>query len=214
MKDPEGAAVTLRALKELNVQIAIDDFGTGYSSLSRLRELPIDCLKIDRSFMRGVGRDAGDQAIASAVIAMADSMELCVIGEGVETSSQLGFPAPETVSGGPGISSQPSTAAGAGRGLPAGACLTVGQARGAGGGRGVARRVGTPRKANGRQSPAVCLSQPPPRIRRPACAARTAPRHRRNCAGTGRERRFVAAWLDRIVVLPVGTRPVRGAMRA
>ncbi len=91
MKDPEGAAVTLRALKELNVQIAIDDFGTGYSSLSRLRELPIDCLKIDRSFLRGVGGDAGDQAIASAVIAMADSMQLCVIGEGVETSSQLDF---------------------------------------------------------------------------------------------------------------------------
>jgi diguanylate cyclase (GGDEF)-like protein len=91
MKDPAGAAVTLRALKELNVQIAIDDFGTGYSSLSRLRELPIDCLKIDLSFMRNVGADLGDQAIASAVIAMADSMELCVIGEGVETSSQLDF---------------------------------------------------------------------------------------------------------------------------
>jgi diguanylate cyclase (GGDEF)-like protein len=91
MKDPAGAAVTLRALKELNVQIAIDDFGTGYSSLSRLRELPIDCLKIDRAFMRNVGADLGDQAIASAVIAMADSMELCVIGEGVETSSQLDF---------------------------------------------------------------------------------------------------------------------------
>ena len=91
MKDPAGAAVTLRALKELNVQIAIDDFGTGYSSLSRLRELPIDCLKIDRAFMRNVGADFGDQAIASAVIAMADSMELCVIGEGVETSSQLDF---------------------------------------------------------------------------------------------------------------------------
>ena len=91
MKDPAGAAVTLRALKELNVQIAIDGFGTGYSSLSRLRELPIDCLKIDLSFMRNVGADLGDQAIASAVIAMADSMELCVIGEGVETSSQLDF---------------------------------------------------------------------------------------------------------------------------
>ena len=91
MKDPAGAAVTLRALKELNVQIAIDDFGTGYSSLSRLRELPIDCLKIDRAFMRNVGADLGDQAIASAVIAMADSMDLCVIGEGVETSSQLDF---------------------------------------------------------------------------------------------------------------------------
>ena len=91
MKDPAGAAVTLHALKELNVQIAIDDFGTGYSSLSRLRELPIDCLKIDRAFMRNVGADLGDQAIASAVIAMADSMELCVIGEGVETSSQLDF---------------------------------------------------------------------------------------------------------------------------
>ena len=91
LKDPEGVAVVLGALKALNVHIAIDDFGTGYSSLSRLRQLPIDCLKIDRSFMRGIGSLVGDQAIASAVIAMADSMEFCVIGEGVETSAQLAF---------------------------------------------------------------------------------------------------------------------------
>jgi diguanylate cyclase len=91
MRDADGAAATLGKLKALGVQLAIDDFGTGYSSLSRLKEFPIDRLKIDRSFVRAVSTDRNDQAIACAVIAMADSMNLCVVAEGVETVEQLNF---------------------------------------------------------------------------------------------------------------------------
>jgi diguanylate cyclase (GGDEF)-like protein len=91
MKDPQGAAIVLRALKALGVRVAIDDFGTGYSSLSRLKELPIDCLKIDRSFVHGINAHENDRAIATAVIAMAESMNLRVIAEGVETSVEADF---------------------------------------------------------------------------------------------------------------------------
>lgn len=91
MKDPEGALHTLRTLKNLGVQLAIDDFGTGYSSLSRLKELPLDRLKIDKVFVREVNSQPNDAAIATAVIAMAESMGLRVIAEGVENESQLRF---------------------------------------------------------------------------------------------------------------------------
>jgi len=91
MKDPEGALHTLRTLKNLGVQLAIDDFGTGYSSLSRLKQFPLDRLKIDKAFVREVNSQPNDAAIATAVIAMADSMGLRVIAEGVENEAQLRF---------------------------------------------------------------------------------------------------------------------------
>ncbi|MBL8258264.1 MAG: EAL domain-containing protein [Candidatus Competibacteraceae bacterium] len=91
MKDPEGATSILQALKELGVQLAIDDFGTGYSSLSRLKQLPLDRLKIDKAFVREVNLQPDDAAIATAVIAMAESMGLRVIAEGVENEAQLRF---------------------------------------------------------------------------------------------------------------------------
>jgi diguanylate cyclase len=91
MKDAENAAVTLKAIKDLGVQVAIDDFGTGYSSLTRLKDFPIDRLKIDQSFIRYVDTNENDRCIATAVIAMADSMHLRVIAEGVENSNQLSF---------------------------------------------------------------------------------------------------------------------------
>ncbi len=89
MQDVGEAVATLTALKALGVAIAIDDFGTGYSSLAYLRHFPLDELKIDRSFVDGLGRDPEDTAIVAAVTAMAHALELSVVAEGVETAEQL-----------------------------------------------------------------------------------------------------------------------------
>jgi diguanylate cyclase (GGDEF)-like protein/PAS domain S-box-containing protein len=91
MKDPEVAAIALKNLKELGITISIDDFGTGFSSLSYLRKLPIDILKIDKSFIMNLESDKANNAIASAVIALAHNLNLKVVAEGVETIDQLDF---------------------------------------------------------------------------------------------------------------------------
>jgi EAL domain-containing protein (putative c-di-GMP-specific phosphodiesterase class I) len=91
MKNPAEAAGTLMDLKALGVSISMDDFGTGYSSLSMLKRLPIDCLKIDRSFVRDIVVDGDDAAITSTIIAMGKSLKLEVIAEGVEEPEQLAF---------------------------------------------------------------------------------------------------------------------------
>jgi len=91
MRNPEAAAGILRNLKTLGVQISIDDFGTGHSSLSYLKRFPTDIVKIDQSFVRDVASDPDDAAIAGAMVAMAHSMSLRVIAEGVETLGQLHF---------------------------------------------------------------------------------------------------------------------------
>jgi diguanylate cyclase len=91
MEDIEAAVNTLQAFKAMGIEISIDDFGTGYSSLSYLRRLPLDVLKVDRSFVSQVTENEHDAAIATAVIAMAKSLKLKVIAEGVETEEQLAF---------------------------------------------------------------------------------------------------------------------------
>ncbi len=91
MNRKEEALPILQALKELGLQLAIDDFGTGYSSLSYLKRLPIDILKIDQSFIAGLPDDNDDAAIARAIIALAHSLQLTVIAEGVENAEQEQF---------------------------------------------------------------------------------------------------------------------------
>nr|MBA2255278.1 EAL domain-containing protein [Chloroflexota bacterium] len=79
----------LRALRDLGIRITVDDFGTGYSSLSSIKVLPVDALKIDRSFIDGLGTDRGDTGIVLAIIAFARALGLIVTAEGVETEAQL-----------------------------------------------------------------------------------------------------------------------------
>jgi EAL domain-containing protein (putative c-di-GMP-specific phosphodiesterase class I) len=89
MEEADATVETLRALKRLGVRIAVDDFGTGYSSLSYLKRFPVDELKIDRSFVDGLGHDSEDQAIATAVVGLGRALGLGVLAEGVETQAQL-----------------------------------------------------------------------------------------------------------------------------
>ncbi|WP_187394821.1 GGDEF domain-containing response regulator [Zoogloea oleivorans] len=89
MKDAETAVAMLRAFKNMGVRLAIDDFGTGYSSLAYLKRFPVDVIKIDQSFVRGLCDDEEDAAIVRAIIVLARSMRLEVIAEGVESLSQV-----------------------------------------------------------------------------------------------------------------------------
>jgi diguanylate cyclase (GGDEF)-like protein len=91
MQNPDATVETLRELKTLGVRISMDDFGTGYSSLAYLKKFPIDTIKVDRSFVQDLGTDRDDEAITTAVIAMAQSLSLHVVAEGVENQVQLDF---------------------------------------------------------------------------------------------------------------------------
>jgi diguanylate cyclase (GGDEF)-like protein len=91
MDNVENAILKLTEIKALGVKISLDDFGTGYTSISYLKQFPIDVIKIDQSFIKGIPQNKNDTAITSAVIAMAHNLELQVIAEGVETPEQLQF---------------------------------------------------------------------------------------------------------------------------
>jgi len=88
VNERSAAIETMNAIRKLGVGLSLDDFGTGYSSLSRLAHLPIRELKIDRSFMRNIERDASALAIATAVVRIGQSLKMAVVAEGVETEGQ------------------------------------------------------------------------------------------------------------------------------
>ncbi|NOR51825.1 MAG: EAL domain-containing protein [Gammaproteobacteria bacterium] len=91
MGEVDVAIATMKEFRDLGLQLAIDDFGTGYSSLSYLKKFPINTLKIDQSFVRDLTIDSEDAAIVKAIISMAESLQLDVVAEGVETVEQLEF---------------------------------------------------------------------------------------------------------------------------
>jgi EAL domain-containing protein (putative c-di-GMP-specific phosphodiesterase class I) len=91
IQDRETVIATLNSMKALGIRTSIDDFGTGYSSLSYLQQLPVDQVKIDKSFIQNVLTDPNDAAIAKAIVAMGQSLHLEVVAEGVETIEQVEF---------------------------------------------------------------------------------------------------------------------------
>lgn len=91
MDDPERAINIFKSIHDLGIEISVDDFGTGYSSLNYLRHLPIDCLKVDQSFVKDIGVDENDEAIVRVIIGLAHNLGLSVVAEGVETETQSQF---------------------------------------------------------------------------------------------------------------------------
>jgi len=91
MQNPEHATQMLEKLRAMGISLSLDDFGTGYSSLGYLKRFPINCVKVDRSFIKDIPNDKDDMAITRGVIALGHSLRLKVVAEGVETLEQQSF---------------------------------------------------------------------------------------------------------------------------
>ena len=91
ISEPEIAIEQMTLLKKLGIKLSLDDFGTGYSSLSYLKSLPIDVIKIDRSFISSIGKQNADEAIIETIILLAKNLGMSCIAEGVETKQQVDF---------------------------------------------------------------------------------------------------------------------------
>ncbi len=91
INDLRGTVAKMQALKTLGVRLSIDDFGTGFSSLAYLKQLPIDELKIDRSFVQDAPHNSDDAALVDAILGVSRQFRLLVVGEGVETEEQFDF---------------------------------------------------------------------------------------------------------------------------
>ena len=91
MEDPDRAVLLLQSLRKMGILITLDDFGMEYSCLGYLKQFPLDYMKIDQAFMRGVPKERDDAAIVKAIITLAKNLGLHVIAEGVETGEQLAF---------------------------------------------------------------------------------------------------------------------------
>ena len=91
IEDEHSAIELIKQFRKLGARVHLDDFGTGYSSLSQLARIPLDAIKLDASFVRGVNENPVSQALARAIVAVARTLELKVIAEGVETSEETAF---------------------------------------------------------------------------------------------------------------------------
>ena len=91
MTDPDRVVAILRELHDRGLKLAIDDFGTGYSSLARLKHMPVDILKIDRSFVRDIDKDRDAASMVSAMISLANNLGMIPLAEGIETEGEWAF---------------------------------------------------------------------------------------------------------------------------